>query len=146
MSSVITISQPPTIPGNQNSREAATEMTLAPIDSEIEAESELIKSSKDGAKDRHKDEDREVCSDASSISSEARSDARSHALAKLEMAEGDIKPSPTDRQSELTTKKSDVSSTMRFGTGFRRRARPDAVIVLKEERVSFAPVLISKAE
>lgn len=113
MSSVITISQPPTVPGTAHSTSnQVSEMTFAPLDSDCE----------DGDSDA-----RPEASDSEMSDSEAKEKAREQSLNQLQ--------SPPPSASRLSA---DTGDDRKFMTATQRRTRrkgPDAVVVLKEEKV-----------
>ncbi|KAJ7594852.1 hypothetical protein C8J56DRAFT_1023330 [Mycena floridula] len=120
MSSVITISQPPSIPGDRSIREPPTEMTFAPMDPDMDPEDLecLVEFPKgeDGAPSESE------TSDTDSVKARARDDS----LAKLQSAPP-VTVTDTDKPRERSTTKK-----------LKKRLRncPDAVIVLKEERAN----------
>ncbi|KAG7446369.1 uncharacterized protein BT62DRAFT_931816 [Guyanagaster necrorhizus] len=120
MSSVITISQPPSIPGDRSKSDVPTEMTFSPMDSDPDAED----------LDAIADVDLSKCEDSTASSSavelsrkEAKARARDDSLAKLQGGS----PNPPE-----------VRSVSKRVATVKRRPKngPDAVIVLKEERAS----------
>jgi hypothetical protein len=123
MSSIITISQPPSVPGDKSKTEAPTEMTFAPIEGDH-------------------DNDELNFSDAAGVASESEDENYRKAtnidesLKKLESgSQRDSKPSPdTHSRKSSGHKIPGLQATIKR----RRKAnRPDAVIVLKEEKVCF---------
>lgn len=131
MSSVITISQPPSVPGDGRN-EAPTEMTFAPVESETEADIETLnEESKDGSSTGSSNNNNIVESPTphspltgshtpEPTDSEIKKHARAASLAKLQ--------SPTPPSHRNNPRKDIGKRKLRSG--------PDAVIVLKEERVS----------
>lgn len=155
MSSVITISQPPSIPGDKGINDIP-EMTFAPMDPEPDESDLAFDSDTGGAKSEggHDTPSESETSDAelveheedttkSPISSEDKAKERDNSLAQL-MSGGQTAP---------TRKRSGKKKMRRYvGPGaegdelatVRRRPKangPDAVIVLKEERVCIRFVL-----
>ncbi len=132
MSSIITISQPPSVPGDRSGVEA--EMTFAPMDpdcdsTELDAlfENDHVKlSENDGS-------DIEGGSHSRTHSrSHSRAQARDHSLAKLQ---------GSSLAHQKSVSEDSVPSVRKVSTAHakvKRRPKdgPDAVIVLKEERVS----------
>lgn len=130
MSSVITISQPPSVPDGSGSRnEATTEMTFAPVESDADAEREDTETLIEGIKDHSGTSCSSSGHDSAAstspmtltsdpTSSEKKQHARAASLAKLQS------PLPPGAHHE----KKDPGKR-------RPRTGPDAVIVLKEERV-----------
>ena len=119
ISSVITISQPPTVPGERKASERLTETSftrevieLEPDESDVDIRGETSESD---MSDVEKDRDR----------------ARQESLEKLQSASSPTKSINTGKHKTLGL---DIKSSDRV----RRRAKargPDAVIVLKEEKV-----------
>ncbi|KZT66364.1 hypothetical protein DAEQUDRAFT_715034 [Daedalea quercina L-15889] len=112
VSSVITISQPPTVPGRQSNMEGSPEMTFAPHDPDVDPE-EL-------------DLDGEPGPDPSPSD---KAKAREDSLNKLENS--GTSPSTT-RPPEGDKGKDRVMGLMRRKKG----KKPDAIIILKEEKAS----------
>ncbi|EPT04537.1 hypothetical protein FOMPIDRAFT_1156767 [Fomitopsis schrenkii] len=116
VSSVITISQPPTVPGRMSNMEASPEMTFAPHDPDLDPE-EL-------------DLDAEPEGDPSPVE---KAKAREDSLSKLESTVSSaVMPStnPPDGEKEKTKP---------MGLKEKRRTKvkkPDAIIILKEEKAS----------
>jgi hypothetical protein len=144
MSSIITISQPPSVPGDKSMHEA-TEMTFAPMDPEGEPEElELIL-------DVVRGDSVGTSWDESSIeggsSSEAKAKAIDDSLAKLQS--GTISPrasyestlcedSSDEANPPASPERSKVTASKKLAQSMSRKSGrniPDAVIVLKEERV-----------
>ncbi|KAK0461356.1 uncharacterized protein EV420DRAFT_1266925 [Desarmillaria tabescens] len=124
MSSVITISQPPSIPGDRSKSDAPTEMTFSPMDSDPDAEDLDVIADTDLSKSEDSTASTNISSSAVELSrKEARTRARDDSLAKLQGG------SPT--QSEIRSISKRVATVKR-----RPKNGPDAVIVLKEERAS----------
>ena len=125
MSSIITISQPPSDPGNRTGETSTPVMTFAPVDFSNDEDHQALDS-------RKTDTDIAAASDVESspICPDAIADARLDSLKKLQ---GDLKSGP-DEPNESSPAKSEKSKTQnpwtRLGNGI-----PEAVIVLKEERV-----------
>ncbi|KII92258.1 hypothetical protein PLICRDRAFT_104349 [Plicaturopsis crispa FD-325 SS-3] len=132
MSSVITISQPPSIPGDKSINEAATEMTFAPVDSDGEPED---------VDTRPSEEDPGMKSD-----SEDKSKARDNSLAKLQSGAKAGESSAKGKEKDKTPLSNDSAPKspprkppQPAHATVRRRAKSigaDAVISLKEERAS----------
>ncbi|KAG6813639.1 hypothetical protein H0H92_008875 [Tricholoma furcatifolium] len=130
MSSVITISQPPTVPGDKSKAKAetSTEMTFAPMDSDLDPSLDFI-SEHDPAPTSESEDEITSGSElgASSPLPDKVVHARNSSLAKLQ-------------GSDDTIDKSGQSHRASVERSFPRRNRlaqgPDAVIVLKEERAS----------
>ena len=125
MSSIITISQPPSDPGNRTGEASIPVMTFVPVEITGDEDNEVTDS-------RKTDTDTTTASDVESspTSPDAIADARLDSLKKLQ---GDLKSGP-DEPNESSPAKSEKSKTQnpwtRLGNGI-----PEAVIVLKEERV-----------
>ncbi|ESK88457.1 hypothetical protein Moror_14693 [Moniliophthora roreri MCA 2997] len=134
MSSVITISQPPSVPSpNNRSREVPTEMTFAPMedneDLDIVQDVDVVKS------DGHAGNSDTDGSDSES----ARVRARDDSLAKLQSATTSpplTPPPPTSPSttSPVLTRPASIKKPVRAAIKRRPNNGPDAVIVLKEER------------
>lgn len=137
MSSVITISQPPSIPGDKKVQEKATAMTFAPMDPDMEHEDLEVVLENDSAKG---DGDSETGSESydddgdTAAKQEARAQAINLSLEKLQSG-----ARSTTSDGHLKVDESDKRKT-----SMRRRLKngPDAVIVLKEERVSVCDQLL----
>ncbi|RDB16811.1 hypothetical protein Hypma_002664 [Hypsizygus marmoreus] len=132
MSSVITISQPPSIPGDRKKAEISTEMSFAPVDPDVDpAELEMIEeydvtrvdsaSESDGA-----EADSEL--DAAGPLPDEIARARNSSLAKLQGESSSRQSRRNSLEARALEKK--------MGTRRRMANGPDAVIVLKEERAS----------
>lgn len=166
MSSVITISQPPTIPGDKRHSDLPTEMTFAPMDPDIdpedldvdldinessETEAETSDSSPNTPK---KDAEKVKVREDGAKSPEEKESARKESLDRLQggtlspkveattSPEIEAVPGPSNVAKEKLKGKSDtVRLSWKKGTteaAVRRRKKingPDAVIVLKEEKV-----------
>ncbi|SJK97417.1 uncharacterized protein ARMOST_00669 [Armillaria ostoyae] len=115
MSSVITISQPPSIPGDRTKSDVPTEMTFSPMDSDPDAEDLDVIADTDLSKSE--DSTTSVTSSIELSRKEAKARARDDSLAKLQGG------SPNQPKRVATVKR-------------RPKNGPDAVIVLKEERAS----------
>lgn len=143
VSSVMTISKPPSIPGDKNPHGVATGMTFAPMDPDVDPE-ELevladLNSNKSSAPSTSVNESEEHL--ASPSGSDPNSTDRIITLAKLQSGIGDHKPEGTSGHGKskslpgrehFSPRKQSVSHA-----SIQRRPKtgPDAVIVLKEERV-----------
>lgn len=113
MSSVITISQPPSVPGSRSKIEDSPELTFAPVDPDTEPE------------DIDLDPVQEV-SESDGELEEKKAKARESSLNKLES--GVLSPSASSSTS---------GDKGKHKTLVRRRAkRPDAIIILKEEKAN----------
>ena len=158
MSSVITISQPPVVPGDKIHPDAPTAMTFAPVDPDLDpdeldidlsesSEPEVIESStstivRSGKKDDNKhvprpgavesDSDSEGGSEAQKKAHEA---ARMESLEKLQKGAGG---NTGKDQGEGLVKLSWKRGNAQMSSGrLASTSSPDAVIVLKEEKVRF---------
>jgi hypothetical protein len=166
MSSVITISQPPVVPGDKIHPDAPTAMTFAPVDPDLDpdeldidlsesSEPELIESSTStivrSGKDVKKvpgsavelDSGSEADSEAQKKAHEA---ARKESLEKLEKGAGGNAAAGSAESHRNTGKDQDegiVKLSWKRGNAQMSSGRllttsnPDAVIVLKEEKVRF---------
>lgn len=125
MSSIITISQPPSVPGNHGMSQTPTAMTFAPMEDEAVQEDLLDDS-------RTTDTDISPSSDGDASPSESeQAKAREISFNKLEGASS----SDSSSQNSQTPSTKLATST---GSPFRKRFKlqfPEAVIVLKEEKV-----------
>ena len=145
MSSVITISQPPSIPGDRSINEVATEMTFAPIDPDIEPDDASVDLTldlitKSEGESAPTSESETESSDADGIN-EMKVRARDSSLAKLQSGsdglgkvtdKGKLKDFVGDDGKLSRRKVCPAKAKVRR----RRKSNgPDAVIVLKEERV-----------
>ncbi|KAI0374150.1 hypothetical protein BV20DRAFT_988489 [Pilatotrama ljubarskyi] len=117
MSSVITISQPPTVPGDSSSADRQSEITFAPMDPDLDPD-ELpldIDINRDGPND-----------DEPSTRDKAK--AREDSLNKLQSSN----PAPdVDGKPPVASVSRGMTSRTR-----EKEPRPDAIIVLKEEKAS----------
>jgi len=125
MSSIITISQPPSDPGNRTGEASIPVMTFVPVEITGDEDDEVMDP-------RKTDTDTTITSDVESspTSPDAIADARLNSLKKLQ---GDSNPRP-DEPNESSPAKSEKSKTQNPWTR-RGNVIPEAVIVLKEERV-----------
>ncbi|EGN99744.1 hypothetical protein SERLA73DRAFT_179921 [Serpula lacrymans var. lacrymans S7.3] len=132
MSSVITISQPPSIPGDKRINEVATEMTFAPVDpDELDSPMDLEKLMKSES-DASDAEDNEPITERD----EDKVHARNSSLAKLQGADRTKSDKGKQKRSSLDE---NISAKKTLKSNAKRRGKPtghDAVIVLKEERAS----------
>lgn len=139
MSSIITISQPPSIPGDRKKPEVPTEMTFAFMDPDMDpAELEMI-AEYDAARvdSASESDDGGSTSESDAVSlplplPEEVALARDKSLAKLQ---GTTNGESSKRHSKRNSVESRIIEKK---PALRRRmtSGPDAVIVLKEERVS----------
>lgn len=127
MSSVITISQPPTVPGDRPEVEA--EMTFAPMDPDSDPAEVDALFDTDAARLSENE------GSGSEAGSQCRSQARGDSLAKLQGSS----PAHAKSASEDSTSSLRKVSTARAKVKRRPKDGPDAVIVLNEERVSQLP-------
>jgi hypothetical protein len=128
MSSIITISQPPSDPGNRTGETSAPVMTFGPVEVTEDDEDEVMYS-------RKTDTDIATAVDAESspICPDEIADARLDSLKRLQ---GDSTPFPDvcNRVCPAIPEKLRTPKPWtKVGNGI-----PEAVIVLKEERVKFA--------
>ena len=164
MSSVITISQPPTVPGTKNHPDAPTAMTFAPVDPDLDpedldtdlsesSEPEVIESSTPTIVGPGKDDEQTpgpaIESDTSSeaeVQKKAHEAARMESLEKLQKGAGgnagaSSAESPRDAgkdQNKGIVKLSWKRGNAQMSAGrYQMTSNPDAVIVLKEEKVRF---------
>lgn len=130
MSSVITISQPPSVPGDKSVQDVPTEMTFAPMEAsgegdDFEASTETDKAEASENEGSDTDSPREL----------VRARERDSSLAKLQGEEPDDQPITHKIKSPnsdlLPIKVSPAQATVRH----RFKNGPDAVIKLQEERV-----------
>ncbi|KAK1232635.1 hypothetical protein PQX77_004197 [Marasmius sp. AFHP31] len=142
MSSVITISQPPTVPNSSNrTHEIPPEMTLAPMeendDLEVVSDGEVTRT------DLPAESGTVVSDSEGSISDdeEAKLRARDHSLQKLQSVNGrsslTLSPSEPDAAMSIrsqSTRPPSVKRPVRAAIKRLHNNGPDAVIVLKEER------------
>ncbi len=133
MSSVITISQPPTVPGRSASQRQS-EITFAPMDPDIDPDE--LAFDVDIIRDDPADGESE-------LSSEDKAKAREDSLSKLEQSRPATPTSPTTAF-KGKAKAPDVdgkppaslaSRTLKRRQTLLQEKRPDAIIVLKEEKV-----------
>jgi hypothetical protein len=135
MSSVITISQPPSVPGDEPGQQQ-TEMTFSPVDPDAELTDSETMVEIDAAKLSG--------SESSDVETGTRIRARDDSLAKLQ---GAADPTHRETASEASTSSSATRKVSAARAKVKRKPKdgPDAVIVLKEERVrrlsSFCQVL-----
>lgn len=123
MSSVITISQPPTIPGGSKTAESNTDPAVGPFSPEVEVEIT-----------EPEDEDIFASSESELSDAEEKDRARQTSLEKLQSTPA-TPPPPQNTSSEKGKQKS-LDVDFGFHRRLRRtRDRPDAVIVLREEKV-----------
>ncbi|KAF8894144.1 hypothetical protein BD779DRAFT_1660891 [Infundibulicybe gibba] len=151
MSSIITISQPPSIPGDRNNYEVPTEMTFAPMDPDMDPDSLEIAVDMDTAKastdngstsegEGESESEGEATNPDSAPKQAARARARDQSLAKLQNVDlgpdANTQPQPTVQGA--TEAGPSRAKVLPAQATIRRRLRdgPDAVIVLKEERAS----------
>ena len=128
MSSIITISQPPSDPGNRTGEASIPVMTFVPVEVTGDEEDEVMDL-------RKTDTDTTTASDVESspTSPDAIADARLDSLKKLQ-GDSESRPGGPNETSQAKSEKSKAqTSRARIGNGI-----PEAVIVLKEERVSSA--------
>lgn len=131
MSSVITISQPPSIPGKRS--EVPTEMTFSPMGPDMDPEElEMIVECDAVKVDSTSEGEDEHDSDSAQPDEVAR--ARDDSLAKLQGVDSE----GSKKISRRTSIESGKVAEKRVSPAVRRRLMngPDAVIVLKEERAS----------
>ncbi|THU95344.1 hypothetical protein K435DRAFT_755796 [Dendrothele bispora CBS 962.96] len=133
MSSVITISQPPSIPGEKKIHEAPTEMTFAPMDPDTDTEGlEIVPDIEAPKSDSTQSSDTE-----SSEPESPRTRARNSSLAKLQSSSSVLKVTPQSPESSTSPVLSSPTRKRAKATVKRRPYNnPDAVVVLKEERAS----------
>ncbi|TFK44646.1 hypothetical protein BDQ12DRAFT_673323 [Crucibulum laeve] len=132
MSSIITISQPPSVPGDKSVHEGPTEMTFAPMDPDLDpddlesvAEVESVKTSEaSGSEDSDPESTRKNLARESSLAKLQGATNNTELSIKWTGSQADKKP--------LVRKVSPAQATVRR----RPKNGPDAVIVLKEERAS----------
>lgn len=134
MSSVITISQPPTVPGGSASSQRQSEITFAPMDPDLDPDE--LAFDVDIIRD-------DLTDGESELSSEDKAKAREDSLSKLEQSSPATPTSPTTTF-KGKAKAPDVDgkppASLASRTLKRRQTRlqdkrPDAIIVLKEEKV-----------
>lgn len=117
MSSVITISQPPSIPGGKSVPEVPTEMTFAPMDPDAEDLEAAPDVKSDGEN-----------SDLEATTEQAKAQARNSSLAKLQGTSSSSHPDDNHIIKKLPPAQATVRRRVKNG--------PDAVVVLKEEKAS----------
>ena len=125
MSSIITISQPPSDPGNRTGENSAPLMTFGPVDVSGDEEIELVYSRKTDT-----DVTTAIDVESSPTCPDSIAGARLDSLKKLQ---GDSMPAPGDSNEASpgnSEKLKPQDTWTRVGNGI-----PEAVIVLKEERV-----------
>lgn len=125
MSSIITISQPPSDPGNRTGETSIPVMTFGPVELCGDEDDEVMDS-------RKTDTDITTASDVESSPTcpDAIADARLDSLKRLQ---GDLQPRPNESEKsppERSEKLKTQNPWTRVGNVI-----PEAVIVLKEERV-----------
>lgn len=118
MSSVITISQPPSIPGGKLVPEVPTEMTFAPMDPDTEDLESAPEVKSDG-----ENSDLEA-----TTAQQAKERARNGSLAKLQGTSSSSHPDDNQTIKKLPPAQATVRRRVKNG--------PDAVVVLKEEKAS----------
>lgn len=137
MSSVITISQPPSVPGGK--AEVPTEMTFAHVDADVDPDdleiiAECDATRVDTSSESDPDNDSDVGPQLDVIAQ-----ARDHSLAKLQSKSTAEREggSQQPRQSSIDTGRLSDKKISLAQTTIKRRIMngPDAVIILKEERV-----------
>jgi hypothetical protein len=156
MSSVITISQPPIVPGDKTHPDAPTAMAFAPMDPDLDpeeldidvsesSEPEVIESSPPTSADVHATESGERSEGGSHTATPKRKTheaARQESLEKLSRNAAPPTPRDAPQVSEkekgnkivkLSWKRANASAKHHPATN-----NPDAVIVLKEEKVRVA--------
>jgi hypothetical protein len=154
MSSVITISQPPIVPGDKKQLDAPTAMTFAPVDPDLDpdeldidisesSELEVIESSASTIVEAEKD-DKQFGHSETEAQKKALEAARMESLEKLQRGAGRNSAaalgeasSPSDRAKvnevvKLSWKWDNAETSARRQ---QKASNPDAVIVLKEEKV-----------
>ncbi|KAK7057276.1 hypothetical protein R3P38DRAFT_2840352 [Favolaschia claudopus] len=124
MSSIITISQPPSIPGDRSNHETPAEVTYAPMEDPESSPDEMESASKDDGDSSPASE-----GDSSSSDNEPTKDAKAQAiddsLAKLQS-----RPRSSTETSRVKVAPAQATVKRHVKNG------PDAVIVLKEERAN----------
>jgi hypothetical protein len=145
MSSVITISQPPSIPGDKSINEVPTEMKFAPIDPDIDPDDADfvldVTVTKGEAESAQSSETETDGGDVDGVNNEERAKARNDSLAKLQSGSG--KPSNSGKATEKSKPKAtDGKLSPRKVSPAQAKVRrsgkssgTEAVIVLKEEKV-----------
>jgi hypothetical protein len=159
MSSVITISQPPTVPGDKIHPDAPTAMTFSPVDPDLDpddldtdlsesSEPEVIESSTSTTRKGEKQMPRPTVEldTSSEAEKKAHEAARMESLEKLQKGAGGkagagSAESPRDAdkdQGKGIVKLSWKRGNAQMSAGrYQMTSNPDAVIVLKEEKVRF---------
>lgn len=162
MSSVITISQPPVVPGDKIHPDAPTAMTFAPVDPDLDpdeldidlsesSEPEVIESSTSTIVGSGKDDKR---ASGSSVESDTGSEAdpsseaqkKAHEAARMESLEK-LQNGAGSAESRRNTGRDQGEGIVKlswkrgnaqmFSGRYQTSSNPDAVIVLKEEKVRF---------
>jgi len=128
MSSIITISQPPSDPGNRTGETSIPVMTFAPVEFGGDEDDEVLDP-------RKTDTDVTTASDVDSspTSPDAIADARLDSLKRLQ---GDSQPHPDESDKSPPAKPEKLKTRDPWTKA--RSVTPEAVIVLKEERASSA--------
>lgn len=132
ISSVITISQPPTVPGDKSVQGLPTEMIFAPMDTNCEADDFEATTETDKAEISEND------SDTDSTREVAKARERDSSLAKLQGSEPEDQPvthkikAPNSDSLPIKITPAQATVKHRFKNG------PDAVIKLQEERVELS--------
>jgi hypothetical protein len=159
MSSVITISQPPIVPGDKTHPDAPTAMAFAPMDPDIDpeeldidvsesSESEVIESSPPTSADARGTESGEASRSCNSEEEAPHEAARQESLEKLSRKSAPPTPGDAPRVADtekgnkivkLSWKRANASAKHHLVT-----SNPDAVIVLKEEKVRFVDSLFPR--
>jgi hypothetical protein len=154
MSSVITISQPPTVPGDKIHPDAPTAMTFSPVDPDLDpddldtdlsesSEPEVIESSNSTRKgDKQMPRPTVELDTHSEAEKSAHEAARMESLEKLQKGAGAGSaelPRDSDKdQGNGIVKLSWKRENAPMSSGrYQMTSNPDAVIVLKEEKVFF---------
>jgi hypothetical protein len=146
MSSVITISQPPTVPGNKDQPEVPTDLVFAPFEDLSSGESDAEDPPQS---DVEKEPSQDSGDSAESSINEEKAKARDTSLAKLQSeADSTLEASKPDVQTPTGATMTDRISRLSVRRGgqathatIKRRARskgPQAIISLKEEKVKVA--------
>jgi hypothetical protein len=129
MSSVITISQPPSVPGDKSITEMPTEMTFAPMDPDAYPEDtdlvlDMYTPPNEGSTATSESDGRDT-----DCTNETKNKIINKTLAKLQSADTNARTDNDDDRKKVSPAQATVNRR-RKGIG------PDAVIVLKEERAS----------
>jgi len=137
MSSVITISQPPSVPGDRRKAEVPTEMTFAHMDPDTDPEElEMIAECDALRVDITSESEGDFDSD-NACQRDGIARARDRSLAKLQGGNQSPNAEGSNRQSRRGSVETGWTSEKRQATNTRRLINgPDAIIVLKEERAS----------